>query len=337
MTWEKLGLILTETDVLEAGHGGASAKGFTQGPKALVLPESTRVYFSTREEDINGKFISVIRFADFTPDFSELRFVSRDSSLSQSGYGTFDEHGVFPMHVIRGIDGDLIGYTGGWSRRVSVSIDMSIGRAISKNGSFFQRAFEGPVVTSSPEEPFLVGDPFVMQKNGHWDMFYIFGTKWTHGQDGVAERTYKIGHRQSGDGINWISPHPGREVVPSIHPHEAQAMPSVVLTETRALMFFCYRDTFGFRSESSKAYRLAVAESSDLINWTRLDVDFESIRDYWCSEMMCYPDVHVRGNYLYLLFNGDSFGKAGIGAARIRLTDTQAFDTQLAPMHQPEK
>ena len=337
MTWEKLGLILTEQDVLKAGHGGTSAKGFTQGPKALVFPKYTRVYFSTREEDAPGKFISTVRFADFSPDFSELRFVSRDSSLSQSGYGTFDEHGIFPMHVVRGVEGNLIGYTGGWSRRVSVSIDMSIGMAISKDGGVFKRAFEGPVVSASPEEPFLVGDPFVIQTNGRWDMFYIFGTGWTPGEDGVAERTYKIGHRQSGDGVTWSSPSPGREVVPSIQPQEAQAMPSVVLTDTRALMFFCYRDTFGFRSEASKAYMLALAESSDLINWTRLEVDFESIRDHWCSEMMCYPDVHIRDDYLYLLFNGNSFGKAGIGAARIRLSTLKDFGTQQAPFDHPEK
>ena len=33
-------------------------------------------------------------------------------------------------------------------------------------------------MTASINEPFLVGDPFVMEISGRYHMWYIFGTKW---------------------------------------------------------------------------------------------------------------------------------------------------------------
>src|SRR5690606_42009093 len=53
--------------------------------------------------------------------------------------GCFDEHGIFPMNVLRHRD-IVYGYTCGWSRRVSVSVDTAIGLAVSHDeGLTFQR------------------------------------------------------------------------------------------------------------------------------------------------------------------------------------------------------
>ena len=109
--------------------------------------------------------------------------------------GRFDEHGIFPMNVVR--HGDLVyGYTTGWSRRVSVSVETAIGLAVSRDdGLSFERVGDGPVLSATLHEPFLVGDGHVRHVGDRFHMWYIFGTRWRRfSVAGSPERTYKIGH-----------------------------------------------------------------------------------------------------------------------------------------------
>jgi len=87
--------------------------------------------------------------------------VSEKTVIPLGKLGCFDEHGIFPMNVMR--HGDAVyGYTCGWNRRISVSVDTAIGLAISRDdGLTFQRIGDGPVMAASLHEPCLVGDCFV--------------------------------------------------------------------------------------------------------------------------------------------------------------------------------
>src|SRR6185369_12205885 len=92
--------------------------------------------------------------------------------------GCYDEHGIFPLNVLR--DGPkILGYIGGWSRRVSVSVDGAIGLAVSTDGGeTFTRTGDGPILAASIQEPFLIGDPFVAKFNDEYHIWYIHGLKW---------------------------------------------------------------------------------------------------------------------------------------------------------------
>lgn len=297
----------------ELGYEGFS---YAQGPKVLKFDDFTRVYFATRPLPIDGQYLSKIHFADFSPTMDRLLNVSASSVVSPANLGSFDEHGIFPLEVVQW-GGHIWGFSGGWTRRVSVSIDMAIGRLVSRDGgTSFVRDGDGPVLASSAREPFLIGDPCVVDSNGLLHMFYIFGTRWTKSQDGTPERTYLIGQRFSRDGLEWKnSTGGGSAIIPRISEWEAQAMPSVVKVRDKWFMFFSFRDTFGFREHGENAYRLGLAVSNDLLEWRRLDVDFEHLRSNWNSEMMCYPNVHVHDGHLYILYNGNKFGRSGFGLA----------------------
>lgn len=310
---EKLGLFFD----IEKLPGPESGVLFAQGPKVLLFEEFSRVYYSCRRPPENGKYLSIIQYADFLPDFSKVIAFSESEIVVKPELGTFDEHGIFPMDVVR-VGGELWGYSGGWTRRSSVSIDMSIGRLTSRNeGLTFERDGPGPVLTRSVAEPFLVGDPSVIVLDGLLHMFYIRGTSWTPTLDGVPERTYLIAHRVSLDGRSWV-PAPGGNLFP-VAPRsdwEAQAMPSVIRVDNTFVMFFSYRDTFGFRDNPENAYRLGAAFSTDLYEWTRIELDFHDWRGDWDAEMMAYPNVHVRDGSIYVLYNGNEFGRYGFGGVR---------------------
>jgi hypothetical protein len=224
------------------------------------------------------------------------------------------------MNVLRHGD-SVLGYTCGWSRRVSVSVETSIGLAISRDeGISFQKVGQGPVLTASLREPFLVGDAFVRVINGKFHMWYIFGTNWKSYAPGMpADRTYKIGHATSDDGVSWLKEE-GRQIIDDLlGPEESQALPSVVSFDDRHHMFFCYRESFDFRSGRGRGYRIGYAWSDDLSNWTRVDsVSLPDASDNgWDGSMQCYPHAFMQEGKPYLLYNGNEFGRYGFGVAAI--------------------
>jgi predicted GH43/DUF377 family glycosyl hydrolase len=291
---------------------------YAQGPQPIDLGEVIRVYFSSRVRDVNGKFLSKVNWVEFESISHKPLRISEREVIALGELGTYDEHGIFPFNVIQ-YDSRFIGYVSGWSRRSSVSVTTSIGVAIgNSDGTYFEKRAKGPCLTASANEPFLIGDPNVKYLEGEFHMWYIFGIKWSKTADSGYERTYRIGHAISHDGVTWQRPSEGIQIIPALNDLEAQAMPSVIQLERNLyFMVFCYRNTFGFRENHEKAYKLGAAISSDLIQWERNDnlVAFDS--NSWSNEMACYPNLLEKEDKILLYMNGNSFGLNGFGMIEI--------------------
>ena len=141
MKWRKLGKIFDpDTHGLPAG-----CVGWAQSPQPLVLEDRVRIYFSTRMLDpvAEGKYLSHVAYVDMTKDLETVLGVADEPVIGLGALGTFDEHGIFPMHVVP-VGNALYGYTTGWSRRASVSVETGIGLAVSRDGGrSFTRAGDG--------------------------------------------------------------------------------------------------------------------------------------------------------------------------------------------------
>ncbi len=317
LTLRKIGRIFDPTQ----HHLPNGCVYFAQSPQALVFDDFVRIYFSTRSVDVrNGKYLSHVCFVDMAKDLTTVIRVADKTVIPLGGLGCFDEHGIFPMNVVR--HGDrVLGYTCGWNRRISVSVDTAIGLAISHDqGTTFERIGPGPVLSASLHEPFLVGDGFVRIFGQAFHMWYIFGTAWRRGTPGVpAERTYKIGHATSSDGVTWIKEEARQIVSDRLGPDESQALPAVVRFGDLYHMFFCYRQSVDFRTNSGRGYRIGHAWSDDLCNWVRDDANpaIEGSPGQWDSDMLCYPHVFECDDRTFLLYNGNEFGKYGFGLAEL--------------------
>lgn len=316
MKWKRLGLLFDP----ENDKHFLSYEGFAQSPQVLEVDGRNRTYFSIRSKDDEGLFRSQVSYVDFDRSFSCVVGYPRKEVIPLGELGTFDEHGIFPFSPCR-VEDRVYGYTCGWSRRVSVSVETATGLAISHDqGESFQKIGTGPVMTNSLNEPFLVGDSFVRYYNGTFHMWYIFGQRWIrHPHTRVPERVYKIACAKSKDGIQWTRY--GKAILNErLGFNECQALPSVVFWDNKYHMVFCYRDVFDFRTTRDKAYRLGYAYSSDLLTWHRDDSQVESAFEDcqpgdWDYEMKCYPHFCISGGSLYLLYNGNDFGRGGFGAA----------------------
>ena len=315
MHWRKIGKIFDPREhALPAG-----CREYAQSPQTLVFDDFVRVYFSTRSVDSgNGKYLSHVAFVELSKDCTSVLRVGEREVIPLGGLGAFDEHGIFPLNVVRHGDA-VLGYTTGWNRRVSVSVDTAIGLAISHDeGVSFERIGDGPVLGPSLNEPCLVGDGFVRVIDDVFHMWYIFGTGWRkYAADAAPDRTYKIGHAVSGDGISWVKEE-ARQIIPDrLGPDESQALPTVVQIDDRHHMFFCYRESFDFRRAKGRGYRVGHAWSDDLSNWTRDDESplLEGTPGEWDGEMQCYPHVFECDGQVRLLYNGNEFGRGGFGLA----------------------
>jgi hypothetical protein len=98
LKWKKLGKIFDPARFKLPNN----CEQFAQAPQALAFDRFTRVYFSSRERDPNGgKYLSHVCFADFSNDFRQIIRVSDRSVIELGKLGCFDEHGIFPMNVLR--------------------------------------------------------------------------------------------------------------------------------------------------------------------------------------------------------------------------------------------
>lgn len=315
MKWRKLGKIFDPTEHSLPNN----CVEFAQSPQTLVLADRVRVYFSTRVRDRVGKYLSHVAFVDFDKNMKDIIGISKGTVIELGGLGCFDEHGIFPVNVLR--DGDrVLAYTTGWNRKVSVSADAAIGLAISHdNGLTFQKYGKGPVLAASLHEPFLIGDAFVALHQSLYHMWYIYGTKWKKfAETDALDRVYKIAHAMSADGINWQRE--GRPIIADkLNEDECQALPTVFQRDGKYHMYFCYRQAHGFRTQSQHAYRIGYACSDDLTDWVRDDsqAGIDVSEDGWDAQMQCYPHTFELDGKVYLLYNGNEFGRSGFGLAML--------------------
>jgi len=313
MKWRKLGKIFDPTE--HSLHNNCEA--FAQSPQALVFDDFVRIYFSTREsDDKTGKFLSHISYVDMDKSFSKIIKIPDHTVIELGSLGNFDEHGIFPFNIMRN-DNKIWAYTCGWSRRVSVSVETSTGLAISEdNGFTFKKMGNGPVMSSSLNEPFLVGDAFVRRFEDAFHMWYIYGTRWITNDIEEVARVYKIGHAVSEDGISWARE--GRQIIgDKLNADECQALPTVLYEKGQYHMFFCYREAIAFRKNKDRGYRIGYAHSSDLIHWVRDDANagIDVSENDWDSDMLCYPHIFHCDEKVYMLYNGNEFGRYGFGLA----------------------
>lgn len=278
-----------------------------------------RVFFcSRRAPDADGKYLSFISYVDL--DKEDLRKVLRVSDhpvLNLGRRGTFDEFGTNPVSVIK-YRNEIRAYYAGWTRCESVPFNAAIGLAISRDGGqTFNRLGDGPVLSYSPDEPFLLGSPRVRRFQGRWQMWYVAGQEWRKVGD-RPEPIYKIRMAVSEDGISWIKQ--GRNLIANVlGERECQACPDVTFRDGRYHMFFSYRDIFDY-SKGKGGYRIGYASSSDMHNWRRNDelVEMHRSGDKWDSEMISYPHVIQVRDSTYMFYQGNGMGREGFGLAILR-------------------
>jgi hypothetical protein len=183
-----------------------------------------------------------------------------------------------------------------------------IGLAVREAGGDFQRVSPAPVLGRSAQDPFLTASPCVLVEDGRWRMWYVSGTGWSI-EDGRPRHHYNIRYAESPDGIRWTPT--GIVCIDYASASEyAIARPHVIKEGGRYRMWYSHRGT---------SYRIGYAESSDGLAWTRRDHEtgIDVSPSGWDSGMVAYPCVFRADGRLFMLYNGNDYGRSGIGLASL--------------------
>jgi predicted GH43/DUF377 family glycosyl hydrolase len=291
-------------------------KEFAQAPATLEFDDFLRVYFSCRPPaDPQGQYVSYSGYVDLDrADLFRVQRVAARPILNLGGLGEFDEFGTYPVSVIRH-GGEVRAYYAGWTRCESVPFNVAIGLATSTDGGeSFTKMGSGPVLSYSPDEPFVLSGPKIRRFKDMWYLWYIAGRKWKR-IDGRAEPVYKIRMATSTDGIRWDKLN--KDLIESrVEEDEAQASPDVHYAGGKYHMFFSYRFSSGFRSKEY-GYRIGYASSMNLIDWVRDDAKagIDVSEEGWDAEMISYPHVFELDGRVYMAYLGDQVGRYGFGLA----------------------
>lgn len=311
--WIKRGRVFNPKDIT----GRPWLQEFAQAPATLIFDDFVRVYFSCRPgPDAQGQYVSYSSFVDLDrKDLTKILRVADQPILDLGGLGTFDEFGTYPVSVIRH-DNKYRAYFGGWTRCESVPFNVAIGVAESNDAEIFTRLGPGPVISYSPEEPFVMSGPKIRRFKDEYHLYYIAGKKWVM-HEGRAEPVYTIRLATSKDGLNWQKH--GPEAIPvRLEENECQASPDVIFANGCYHMFFCYRYSTGYRGKE-KGYRIGYASSPDGKSWTRDDTKarLDISDDGWDSEMVSYPHVFELDGKTYMFYLGNGVGREGFGLAEL--------------------
>ncbi len=313
-TWQKLGKLFDPTE----RPGPAWMREFAQAPATLVFDDFVRVYFSCRPPaDAKGQYVSRSAFVDLDRrDLFRILRVSEQPTMDLGGPGTFDEFGTYPTSVIRH-GREVWAYYGGWTRCESVPFNVNIGLAISRDdGVTFQRVGPGPILSYTPDEPFILSGPKIRRVDDRWFLWYIAGERWLP-NNGKPEPVYRIRLASSADGIHWEKHH--RDLIPRrLEPDECQASPDVFFANGRYHMFFCYRYGLNYRNHE-RGYRIGYAVSEDMLHWTRDDAKagITVSPSGWDAEMVAYPHVFELDGAIYMMYLGNQVGRHGFGLAKL--------------------
>ena len=300
MRWRKLGRVY----VPDGAEPWAQHYAFPPTPHQLDA-DLLRLYIAFCDPDTIGRVGYVDVRAD---DPMEVVRVSQKPVLDIGEPGAFDENGVLPTCVVP-VGDRLYLYYVGYQLGVKVKYFQFQGLAVSSDGGeSFQRAQRVPVLERSDTELLNRTSAFVMHDDDRFRVWYVGGSEWTT----VGEKplpVYNMRYLESADGIDW-GPE-GRVCIDFEDDDEhAFGRPWVIELGGAYNMFYSVRTR-------SKDYRLGLARSDDLINWTRCDeeVGIDVSESGWDSEMIAYASVVRRGDDVFMFYNGNERGRTGFGCA----------------------
>ena len=281
-----------------------------QGPTVLVREGFLRVYFASRPKP----GLSLPTFVDLDIDDPKKVLRLNPTPLLEPGApGSFDEFGVQPVEVVEQ-GGEVWLYYTGWERGTTFTYRLSVGLAVSRDGGeTFARAYQGPVLDRTKDEPFLTTSPSIIREGGLWHAWYGSGIGY-HESGGKYEPRYVIKYATSENGVDWRRPN-----LTCIEPKfdlESNTRPTVHRIGGTYHMWFCYRGAGDYRGGTG-SYRIGYASSADLLSWTR-DDDRAGIalsEDGWDSSTITYPYVKLVKDRYLMFYNGNGFGATGFGYA----------------------
>ena len=293
--------------------GNIFNKHHAQVPVVFAHDSYFRIYYSERIDNKSYPFYIDVDIND--P--SKILYESPYPILALGTTGKFDHAGIMPTEIISTPNGLFLYYIG-WTNRIDVPYHNNIGLAISKDsGKTWEKISEGPIFSTSRKEPGYVGTISILKKDCAYLGYYLSCREWAS-IDGRMEPFYDIKLATSANLIDWIPTN--KTIIPLEEGEGGASKASVVELNGEYYMWYSIRKAKDYRTDTNSSYRIKCIKSKYLYEWEKypkfdFDVDVESD---WDNFMVAYPHVIIHNDKVHMFYNGNGFGKTGIGYATLK-------------------
>ena len=296
--WRRLGLLFEAR-----GRGLACTHAML--PTPWVRADRIRVFYAACDRDLRGR----IFFADVErePPYRLIQ-APEQPVLDLGAPGAFDGDGVNPSQVLATEQGLVLLYIG-WRRGTEAEpYTLLAGLAVSEDGGLSFRKQAGPLLPSTAGERLFRTAPFVERDGAGWRMLYIGGDGFV---DGVGKRApiYSLREARSDVLTSWpeqgsllLAPDQQAGEIGFGRPvawRDAQGAPTIMLSVRT-------REGYRLAHASRAAFNAGQLSLSPV-----LDPPFGP----WEAQMTCFGAPCEVGERELLFYNGDGFGRTGVGLA----------------------
>lgn len=300
MKWKKRGLIFNAKQVNEWMQHSAIQ------PTAVVVNDIIRVFAGFRDE--HG--VSRIGYVDLDANNpSKVLYHTKQPVLDVGEPGCFDDNGVSPCCALH-INEDIYLFYSGYNLGKHVRFTSYSGLAVSHdNGKTFVRYSKVPIMERTENERLFRCVFDVLKYGEKWRVYYCTGNEFLEGKEKTLA-SYRIKCLETTDFTKLNQE--GVYLMDTEEDEYRLGRSCILIEDGLYKMYFC-------GGGEKVTYKLAYAESTDGMNWIRLDdkLNIELSETGWDSEMMAYPSVVRYNEKTYMFYNGNRFGYDGFGYAEL--------------------
>jgi len=276
-------------------------------PTPIMISKSKcKIFYAGRDKN-NQSHIGSFEI-DLNKPYKILN-VSKSPILSLGKLGYFDDSAVIPCQVFYFKNKYYLFYVG-WTQGKKIPYMASIGLACSKNLSKkFKRYSEAPIIGRTNEDPIFAASCFVKKEKNYFKIYYTSNLRWQANR-GILTPKYLIKEGFSKNLINWKF----KKVALSHKRNEVALTRPWILDTKKNKSVMIY--SFGKIKKKKNNYKIGMALPIKG-RWKRLDSKVKVINNFDKFDLNTQEyaaSVKFNGRN-YVFYNGDNFGKNGIGLA----------------------
>jgi hypothetical protein len=271
---------------------------------ALIEQDTFRIFFSSRDE-VNRSSVGSL---DFNLLSKEVLAIRNSPVVEHGNLGSFFSDGISLGNYFEANDKKFISFMG-WTILSDKEWRGEIGYFELDNNLLFKDILLDPVIKLDELiDPLSLSYPWVMQMpQGSYKIWYG-STLSKNSKSG--EMLHVINHGSSVDGFNWKKN--GLSLPYQEQVINAFSRPSVICYDHKNFEMW-----YSYRRAGQKSYGISSAVSNDGKKWlhNKEHLQMSTSNSGWDSEMIEYPFVFQHKQNLYMLYNGNDYGKTGFGLA----------------------
>ena len=301
MRWKKLGRIFDPNQIARCEEMISHAST----PSPLIIGDNeVRIFYSSRDT-FNRSSVSF-----FDLEISTLKILyAHDKPILRFGEeDTFFSDGISLGNVFNWNGEKYIAFMG-WKVPQGKHWFGQLGLLRVNNKNQLNFVLNSPVFPINKEDSISISYPWVCHKEST-ELTYWYGTTKTW-EGPNSDMIHLLKKGSTNNLLNWES---GNTVLTfDLKEFQAFSSPTVLEFGDSEILFYSYRG-------QGLNYKIGSAELTNQ-NPVATKKDFgisENLED-WESEMQCYPRVFKLLDRQYMLYNGNQYGKTGIGIALLEV------------------